>query len=91
MAESEVQVQIALAGLRDSTYMSVEHAAGALSVSTTTLRHCVKGGKSCSETQEWRCALTRQEKKALVKWISISLATGNPVRHPFIHKMAEKL
>jgi hypothetical protein len=35
--------------------------------------------------------LTTQEEKALARWISTSAATGNPVQHPFIHEVAEKL
>ena len=91
VTERERQVQIALAGLRDGTYMSVDQAVAALGVSKTTLYRRVKGGKSRGEAQEWRQALTKQEEKALAKWISMSSATGNPVRHPFIHEMAEKL
>ena len=71
--------------------MSIDQAVGALGVSKTTLHRWVKGEKSQSEAQEWRQALTRQEEKALAKWISMSSATSNPVRYPFIHEMAEKL
>ena len=90
-AERERQVQIALAGLRDGTYRSVDQAVAELGVSKTTLHRRIKGGKSQSEAQEWRQALSRQEEKALVNWISMSSATGNPVRYPFIREMAEKL
>src|SRR2546423_14385378 len=89
--ECEKQVQIALAGLRDGTYMSVDQVVTALGVSKTTLHRRLKGGKSQSEAQEWRQASTRQEEKALAKWISMSAATGNSVRHPFMLEMAEKL
>jgi hypothetical protein len=90
-AEREKQVQIALAGLQDGTYSSVDHAVGELGVSKTTLHRRVKGGKSRREAQEWRQNLTNQEEKALARWISTSAATGNPVRHPFIREVAEKL
>ena len=89
MSEREQQVQIALAGLRDGTYMSVDQAVTALGVSKITLHRRMKGGKSRSEAQEWRQALTRQEEKALANWIGMSSATGNPVRHPFMLEMAE--
>jgi hypothetical protein len=91
VAERERQVQIALAGLQNGTYMSIDQAVVALGVPKTTLYRRVKGGKSRSEAQEWRQALTKQEEKALARWISISAATSNPVRHPFIREMAEKL
>jgi len=57
--ERERQVQIALAGLQDSTYTSIDQAVRALGVSKTTLHRRVKGGKSRIEAQEWRQALTR--------------------------------
>jgi Tc5 transposase DNA-binding domain len=91
VSEHERQVQIALAGLQDGTYMTVDQAVAALGVSKTTLHRRLKGGKSRCEAQEWRQVLTRQEEKALVKWISMSSATGNPVRYPFILEMAERL
>lgn len=91
VSEREQQVQIALAGLRDGTYMIIDQAVTALGVSKTTLHRRMKGGKSCTEAQEWQGALTRQEEKALAKWISTSSATGNPVQHPFIREMAEEL
>src|SRR5271170_190305 len=91
VTERERAVQIALAGLQDHTYMSIDQAVAALGVSKTTLHRRWKGGKSQSEAQEWRGALTRQEEKALANWIGMSSATGNPVRHPFIREMAEKL
>jgi kynureninase len=91
VTEREQQVQIALAGLRDGTYISVDQVVAALGVSKTTLYRRVKEGKSQNDAQEWRQALTRQEEKALAKWISMSSATGNPVRYPFILEMAEKL
>ena len=71
--------------------MSVDQAVAALGVSKTTLHRRVNSGKSRRESQEWRQALTRQEEKALANWISTSSATGNPVRHPFIREMVEKL
>ena len=91
LTERERQVQIALAGLRDGTYMNINQAVAALGVSKSMLRRRAKGGKSQCEAQEWQQELTRQEEKALAKWISMSSATGNPVRYPFIREMAEKL
>lgn len=90
-AERERQVQIVLAGLQDGTYISIDQVVTALGVSKTTLHRRVKGGKSWREAQEWRQNLTKQEEKALARWISTSAATGNPVRHPFIREVAEKL
>jgi transcriptional regulator of acetoin/glycerol metabolism len=54
VAERERQVQIALAGLQNGTYMSIDQAVAALGVPKTTLYRRVKGGKSWSEAQEWQ-------------------------------------
>lgn len=91
VTEHEKQIQIALAELQNGTYKNVDQAVAALGVSRSTLHRRMKGGKSRHEAQEWRQALMRQQEKALVKWIGMSSATSNPVRHPFIHEMAEKL
>jgi len=46
-AERERETQIALAGIADGTYMSVDHTVKAFpGVSKTTLRRRLKGGKS---------------------------------------------
>src|SRR5438552_16237914 len=77
--------------LQDGTYSRVDQVVTALGVSKTTLHRRVKGGKSRREAQEWRQNLRKQEEKALAWWISTSAATGNPVWHPFIREVAEKL
>jgi hypothetical protein len=64
-AEHENQVQIALAGLQDGAYKSIDQAVATLGVSKTTLHRWVKGEKSRSEAQEWRQNLTKQEEKVL--------------------------
>ena len=51
--EYERQVQIALAGLHDGTYKSIDQAVATLGVSKSTLYCWVKGGKSQNEVQEW--------------------------------------
>ena len=89
--EAEKKMQTAIAGMKDGTYKSVDHAVKELGVSKTTLHHRLKGGKSRSEGQETNQLLTRQEEKALATWISTSTAVGNPVQHDFIGEMAEKL
>jgi hypothetical protein len=89
--EAEKKMKIAIAGMKDRTYRSVDQAAKELSISKTTLIRRLKGGKSRSEGQETNQLLTTQEEKALATWISTSTATGNPVQHEFIREMAEKL
>jgi hypothetical protein len=83
--------EIAIAGIKDGTYASVNHAVKELGVSKATLHRRLKGGKSRSEAQEKHQLLTKHEETALAKWISSSAASGNPVQHDFIREMAEKL
>jgi len=89
--EAEKKMQIAIAGVKDGTYRSIDHAVKELGVSKTTLTRRLKGGKSRSEGQENNQLLTTQEEKALETWINTSTAAGNPVQHSFIREMAEKL
>ena len=89
--EAEKKMQLAITGVKDRTYRSVDHAAKELGVSKTTLIRRLKGGKSRSEGQETNQLLTTQEEKAMAAWISTSTAAGNPVHHDFIREMAEKI
>jgi len=84
-------MEIALAGIRDGTYKSVNDAVKELGISKATLHRRLNGGKSRSKAQEKHQLLTKQEENALAKWISTSTASGNPVQHGFIREMAEKL
>ena len=89
ITERETQVQIALQGLRDGIYMSIDHAVKALGVSRTTLRRRMKGGKSRKEGKEPVQLLTQQEEKALADWITSATAAGHPITHRYIKKMAQ--
>jgi hypothetical protein len=89
--EAEKTLQKAIAGIKDGTYRSVDHAVKETGVSKATLHRRLKGGKSRSEAKQSVQRLTPQEESALAAWISISTATGNPVQHDFIREMAEKL
>jgi hypothetical protein len=89
--EAEKKMQLAITGIKERTYRSVDHAVKELGVSKTTLIRRLRGGKSRSEGQETNQLLTAQEEKALATWISTSTLAGNPVHHDFIREMAEKL
>lgn len=52
IADRETQVEVALEGLRDKTYTSIDHAVKALGVARTTLRRRVNGGKTRKEARE---------------------------------------
>src|SRR5579864_8858265 len=90
-AESEQNIQLALAGLNYGTYLSVGEAHNELGVSTSTLCRHLKGGKSHAKGREIRQLLTIPKEEALAAWITRATATGNPVRHSFIRDMAEQL
>ena len=51
----------------------------------------MNGEKSRAQGKENQQLLTLSEEQALAAWISRSTVTGNPVRHTFIHEIAEKL
>jgi hypothetical protein len=87
--ERGTQMEIALEGLRDGTYMSIDHAVKALGVSRTTLRRRVKGGKTRKEAREPAQLLTQQEEKALADWITSATAAGHPITHRYIKDMAQ--
>ena len=89
--EHETQIQIALQGLADGTYISTDQAVKALGVSKTRLIHHVKEGKSKWDSQKALCLLFSQEEKALVDWISNATAVGNPVNQQDIKKMLEEM
>jgi Tc5 transposase DNA-binding domain len=84
-AERESKLELALAGLADGTYTSIDHAVSVLRVPKTTLFRRVHGGKTRNEAAEWRQLLTKHEEKALAQWISTSTVSGHPVRHSVIH------
>ena len=89
--DAEKAIQKAIAGIKDRTYRSIDHAAQEVGVSKATLHRRMNAGRSRSEAKQAAQRLTPQEKKALASWISTPTAAGNPVQHDFIREMAEKL
>jgi stalled ribosome alternative rescue factor ArfA len=90
-AERETQVNIALKGIRDGTYMSIDHTVKVLGVARTTLQRRMKGGKTRKEAREATQLLTAQDEKVTVDWISTATASGNPVTHSYIREMAHTI
>jgi len=78
-AERELQMNIAIDGIRDGTYMSIDHAVTSLGVARTTLRRRMKGGKTRKEARESMQLLTHQKEKALADWITSATASGHPI------------
>lgn len=62
-----------------------------LGISKATYHRRQKGGKSRAEARECQQLLSRAEEKALIVWITMMAATGNPVSHAFIREMAEEI
>ena len=90
-AEREAQIQIALQGLAEGTYMSTNHAVTSLGVSKTTLIRHLKGGKSRQEGRETFQLLIPQEEKPLADWISNASAAGNPINQQYIKELADEM
>ena len=90
-AERETQVEIALKGIRNGTYVSIDHAVKVLDVARTTLRRSMKGGKTRKEAREATQLLTAQDEKAIVDWITTATTSGNPVTHSYIREMADAI
>ena len=82
-------MNVAVEGVQNGTYRSIDHAVKALGVSRTTLRRRLKGGKTRKEAREPTQLLTVQEEKALADWITNATASGNPVTHSYIKEVAE--
>jgi len=82
-------MEIALEGLCNGTYTSIDHAVKVLGVSRTTLRRRVKGGKTRKEAREPTQLLTQQEEKALADWITSATAAGHPITHRYIKEMVQ--
>jgi len=59
-------MKIAVDGVHNGTYISVNHAVKELGVSRTTLCRRLKGGKTWKEARELTQLLIVQEEKALV-------------------------
>jgi hypothetical protein len=78
-AERESKLELALAGLADGTYTSIDHAVSVLRVPKTTLFRRVHGGKTRNEAAEWRQLVTKHKEKALAQWISTSTVSGHPI------------
>src|SRR5436190_13113194 len=83
--EADTKMEIAVMGVQDGTYLSIDEAVKLLKVPRTTLCRRMKGGKSRKEAREKTQLLTCQEEKALADWISKATVAGNPVTQLIIH------
>jgi len=81
----------ALAGLNDGTFVHVREAARATGITRSTIRRHLHGGLSKREAQHSRQQLSPDEERALAKWVQRLSSTGHPVHHPFLRELAEEI
>ena len=85
------QLDKALAGLNDGTFVHLRQAARAMGIPRTTIRQHLNGGLSKREAQHSRQQLSPDEEHALAKWVQRLSSTGHPVHHPFLRELAEEI
>jgi len=90
-SQQDSQYAIGVTDIQDGTYANVAEASKALGLSQATMARRLNGGKTRTEVREDQQLLTQQEEKALVDWISQATATGNPISHPYMKKIAEEI
>ena len=85
------QLDKALAGLNDGTFVHLCQAARATGIPQTTIRRHLNGGLSKLEAQHSRQQLSPDEEHALAKWVQWLSSMGHPVHHPFLRELAEEI
>ena len=90
-SQNEQKVQAALTNMSKSKFKTAYAAAKEHEVSMTTLYHRWRGGLMCAQAWEAQQILSRSEEKALIVWLTMMAATGNPVSHSFVWEMAEEI
>ena len=81
----------ALAGLENKTYQNPNEAAKATGAEVSTIYRRLRGQKSCRDANINSQALTPTEEYSLVQWAQRSASMGHPLRHQFLHELAEEL
>ena len=89
--ESESKVLNALAQVNAGQVKTGYAAAKQLGVSKSTFYRRMNGGMTHAEARQAQQLLTRDEEKALIVWITMLAATGNPVSHAMVREMAEEI
>ena len=85
------KVQAALTNMSKSKFKTAYAAAKEHEVSMTTLYRRRRGGLTRAQAREAQQILSRSEEKALIVWLTMMAATGNPVSHSFVREMAEEI
>ena len=89
--ETDAKVDAAMKGLSNGLYKTLYAAATALGLNRAMLSRRLAGGNSHAERKENQQNLTYAKEKALARWITQLMATGHPVRHPFIREIVEEI
>ena len=89
--KSETKVKEALNTIQDGRIKTEYAAAKEFGASKSTIYRRLSGGKTRAEAREEQQLLSKQEEKALIIWIIMLAATGNPVGHAMVREMAEEI
>src|SRR5947207_349257 len=89
-SQNEQKVQAALTNMSKSKFKTAYAAAKEHGVSMTTLYRRRRGGLTCSSTRSSTNPISFGG-KALIVWLTMMAATGNPVSHSFVREMAEEI
>jgi Tc5 transposase DNA-binding domain len=90
-SQNEQKVQAALTNVSKGKFKTAYGASKAHGTSTATLYRRLNGGLTRAQAREAQQILTRYEEKALIVWLTMMSATGNPVSHSFVREMAEEI
>ena len=89
--DTEAKVKDALHQVQGGKIKTGYAAAKSFGVSKSTMYRRLSGGKTRAEAREEQQLLSKHEEKALIVWITMLAATGNPVSHPMVRAMAEEI
>src|SRR5436190_10521701 len=85
------KLEAAVTGVSKGKFKTAYKAAKALGVSKSTLYRRQSGRLTRAQAWEAQQILSRSEEKALIVWLTMMAATGNPVSHSFVREMAEEI
>src|SRR5213075_2722208 len=89
-AETEKRIKSAFKELSKPEPKSIQAIARANKISHLTLLTRMDGGKSTAESREPQQILTIAEENALSECITCLAMAGHPLKHAFIHELAEE-
>ena len=90
-AQNEQKLEAAVAGVSTGKFKTASRAAKVLGLSKSTVYRQKSGGLTRAQAWEAQHILSRPEEKALIVWLTMMAATGNPLNHSFVREMAEEI